>query len=206
MIAIMARAGMAVQYRGMHKLLITLSVVVAGPVLAQHGSHAPGSSGSAHGAHLQGSSPAGPSAYAGEETREIKALSAQEQRAWLEGQGLGLARAAELNGYPGPMHVLEHADALRLSDRQRETTRELMQRHKEEVRELGAQLVAAERRLDEAFRSRQVTAAAVARHTQAIASLQGRIRAAHLATHLEQTALLLPEQVAAYDRLRGYSR
>jgi Spy/CpxP family protein refolding chaperone len=179
----------------MHKLLIALSVVIAAPALAQHGSHAPGPSSFGRAA-----------SYAGEEAREIKALSAQEQRAWLEGEGSGLARAAELNGHPGPMHVLEHASELGLSEVQREKTREMMQRHKAQVRELGAQLVAAERRLDELFRSRQATRADVDVQTQLIAGLQGRIRASHLGTHLEQTALLQPDQIAAYERLRGYRR
>ena len=31
------------------------------------------------------------------------------------GRGMGLALAAELNGYPGPSHVLELADKLKLS-------------------------------------------------------------------------------------------
>jgi Spy/CpxP family protein refolding chaperone len=179
----------------MHKLLFALLVCATPPVFAQHGSHAPPAS-------ARTASPP----YAGEQSREIKALSAEEQRAWLDGQGLGLAKAAELNGYPGPMHVLEHAGPLGLNAHQREKTQDLMQRHKTEVRELGAALVAAERTLDELFRSRQATAAAVDVQMQIIASLHGRIRGAHLRTHVEQTALLQPDQIAAYDRLRGYSR
>ena len=50
--------------------------------------------------------------YVGQQNRQIKALSAQEQQDWLEGKGMGLAKAAELNGFPGPMHTLEHADAV----------------------------------------------------------------------------------------------
>ena len=40
------------------------------------------------------------SPYAGEETRAIKALSAQEVESLLGGKGMGFAKAAELNGYP----------------------------------------------------------------------------------------------------------
>ena len=46
------------------------------------------------------------SPYAGEEAREIKALSTAETKSYLSGEGMGLAKAAELNGYPGPSHVL----------------------------------------------------------------------------------------------------
>ena len=40
--------------------------------------------------------------YAGEAGRDIKALSPQDVDAYLNGQGMGLAKAAELNGYAGP--------------------------------------------------------------------------------------------------------
>ena len=52
------------------------------------------------------------SPYAGEEGREIKALSAADVDAYLTGQGMGFAKAAELNGYAGPKHVLELAAEL----------------------------------------------------------------------------------------------
>ncbi|NIN54376.1 MAG: hypothetical protein GTO38_03650, partial [Hydrogenophaga sp.] len=45
--------------------------------------------------------------YAGLERREIKALAAEQVRAHLDGDGMALALAAELNAYPGPMHVLQ---------------------------------------------------------------------------------------------------
>ena len=144
------------------------------------------------------------SPYAGEQAREIKALSAQEQRAWSEGQGMGLARAAELNGYPGPMHVLELARQLQLTDNQAAATRALMDAHKAEVRSLGVQLVEAERQLDAAFREKRLTEAEMRQRTESIAQLQGRLRASHLATHLKQTQILSATPVAQYNKLRGY--
>jgi hypothetical protein len=59
-----------------------------------------------------------PSPYAGQERRSIKALSDNEVRDLAEGRGMGLARAAELNSFPGPMHVLELANELGLSEAQ----------------------------------------------------------------------------------------
>lgn len=167
-------------------------LVALAPALAQVPSHGTGSH-----AHS-------PSPYAGEQAREIKALSAQEQRAWSDGQGMGLARAAELNGYPGPMHVLEHAEKLRLTPGQAQATRDLMHQHKTEVRRLGAQLVDAERELDQLFRDQRATEADVRSRTTVIAALQAQIRASHLTTHLKQTALLETAQVAHYSVLRGY--
>lgn len=144
--------------------------------------------------------------YAGQQLREIKALSAQEQQDWLEGKGLGLAKAAELNGYPGPMHVLENASALSLTPAQQDASARLMAGHKAQVRALGEQLVAAERRLDEAFHAGTPGDEDVSRLTLKAGALQARIRASHLQTHLAQTALLQPEQVALYQRLRGYAK
>jgi hypothetical protein len=47
--------------------------------------------------------------YAGMQTRPIKALSEQQVADLQAGRGMGLALAAELNGYPGPAHVLRYS-------------------------------------------------------------------------------------------------
>jgi Spy/CpxP family protein refolding chaperone len=100
--------------------------------------------------------------------------------------------------------VLEHAQALGLSEAQRDSTARLMATHKEEARALGRQLVEAERELDQAFASRQLDAASLSARMQRIGALQAAIRNAHLQTHLTQTALLTPAQIARYNQLRGY--
>jgi hypothetical protein len=156
--------------------------------------------------HGRAAPPAAAQPYAGEQLREIKALSAQDQRDWLDGKGIGLAKTAELNGYPGPLHVLENAAALSLSAAQREATASLMAAHKADVKALGKQLIEAEQALDEAFRRGAPSDAQVSRLTLEAGTLQARIRAAHLRTHVAQTALLQPEQVALYQRLRGYAQ
>jgi hypothetical protein len=56
------------------------------------------------------------SPYAGMERRAVKALSEQQTADLKARRGMGLSLPAELNGYPGPAHVLELAEALRLSD------------------------------------------------------------------------------------------
>jgi hypothetical protein len=167
--------------------LLFASLVLAAAAQAQHHGHG-----------------AAPAPYAGLQQREIKALSADDTKRLLEGQGMTLALAAELNGYPGPMHVLEHADALQLDEQQRQRTQALMHAHKAEARELGARLVAAERELDRAFASRSISEPALARLTADIGQLQAELRAAHLRTHLQQTAMLSARQVTKYQHLRGY--
>ena len=145
------------------------------------------------------------SPYAGEERRAIRSLPDEQVRELLAGHGMGLAKAAELNGYPGPMHVLEHADALALTPPQREATQALMAGHRERARGLGRELVEAERRLDDAFARRTVDAAALRTLTGEVGRLQAQLREEHLRTHLEQAALLDPRQVARYNELRGYA-
>jgi len=74
------------------------------------------------------------SPYSGQEQRSIKALSESDTKDLAEGNGLGLAKAAELNSYPGPRHVLELADELGLSDNQRTATQALYASMRERAR------------------------------------------------------------------------
>jgi Spy/CpxP family protein refolding chaperone len=146
-----------------------------------------------------------PSPYAGQQAREIKALSSVEQADLLAGKGMGLAKAAELNGYPGPAHVLELAADLGLSAEQRQRTQAVWQAMDARARTLGQQVVDAERELDTLFASRQATRERLAAQLDRIGALQAQLRAAHLEAHLEQARILTPEQTQRYVALRGYS-
>lgn len=142
--------------------------------------------------------------YAGQQQRAIKSLSDSDVAGLLAGHGAGLAKAAELNGYPGPVHVLELSKALHLSEGQADATRELMDRHKREASRLGAALVDAERHLDSLFAKREATPDAVDQAAARVGALQAQLRAEHLKTHIAQTALLDAHQVQRYASLRGY--
>jgi hypothetical protein len=144
------------------------------------------------------------SGYAGQEARNIKSLSESDIAAYLEGKGQGFAKPAELNGYPGPMHVLELSDRLALTAEQQAASQALLKSHKKEVRDLGREYIAAEAALEKLFASKAATPETLALAVRESAQLQSRIRAAHLETHLKQTALLTTEQIANYQRLRGY--
>src|SRR5581483_424112 len=100
------------------------------------------------------------------------------------GRGMGLALAAELNGYPGPIHVLELADQLQLTDPQRQRMRELTEQMKAEAVPVGEKLIERERALNEAFASQNVTPASLADLTARIGETQGTLRAVHLKYHL----------------------
>jgi len=142
--------------------------------------------------------------YAGQEKLPIKALSEAERADLLAGRGMGLAKAAEMNGYPGPMHVLEHAGALKLTDAQRQAVDAARVRMAAAAQALGREIMAAEAALDAAFAAKRIDAAMLKAQTDAIAALMGRLRAVHLAAHLETAPLLTPAQRAQYAALRGY--
>jgi hypothetical protein len=144
------------------------------------------------------------SPYAGQETRAVKSLSEQDIEALRTGAGAGYAKAAELNGYPGPAHVLELAQQLQLDAAQQEATKTLLSSHKARARTLGAQLIDAETQLDRLFADKTAEPASVDRACAQVGELQARLRAEHLKTHLAQTALLTPKQVRQYAVLRGY--
>ena len=137
------------------------------------------------------------SPYAGEQGRDIKALSVREVADLLAGRGMGMARAAELNGYPGPMHVLELRDRLGLTPEQEAAVRASFARMEAAAKPLGAELVERERALDRAFAGAAVTTDALRSMTAAIGDVQGRLRAVHLAAHVETRAVLTEEQVRA---------
>jgi Spy/CpxP family protein refolding chaperone len=137
--------------------------------------------------------------------RPIKALSEQEISDYLAGKGMGLAKAAELNGYPGPVHVLENSRALRLTSEQEANTRTLFNQMQQKAVGLGKQLIEKERGLDELFTSKTITLEKLSAALASIGQLQARIRQTHLETHLAQTSILNPEQIVLYNRLRGYA-
>lgn len=145
-----------------------------------------------------------PSPYAAHTGRRIKALSADEVEGLLAGRGMGLAMAAELNGYPGPKHVLELAGELELTEEQRAAvTRSFDAMHREAVA-LGREVVEAEAGLDALFAEGEATPEALRAALEEIGALRGELRNAHLQAHLETRDLLTDEQVRRYQELRGY--
>ena len=134
----------------------------------------------------------------------VHALSPDEVKQYLSGEGMGYAQPAELNHFPGPTHVLALADQLNLTAEQRAATKRLMDAHKAEARVIGAKLVAAERSLEALFRSGSVNPKALSEAVQAAAALEGEYRLSHLETHRRMRALLTEEQVKRYDALRGH--
>ncbi len=142
--------------------------------------------------------------YAGQQTRAIKALPDEDIAALRNGEGMGMAKAAELNAYPGPSHVRALSRELTLTADQARRAGLIFDRMNTAAKTIGEALIAQERALDQTFAGGHATSARVARQTAAIGDLQGRLRAVHLAAHLETRVLLTLEQIALYQRLRGY--
>jgi Spy/CpxP family protein refolding chaperone len=148
----------------------------------------------------------GHSPYAGQEQRALKALSPEEIEMYLEGHGMGLAKAAELNHYPGPKHVLELAKQLNLSATQLAQTQKAYDQMLAEAVRLGKLIVAKERALDSLYATEKIDPSQLRAVVGDIAKLQGELRVTHLSAHLEMKKILSPQQVAKYDELRGYGR
>lgn len=146
--------------------------------------------------------PASP--YAGLEQRTVKALSDQQIADLRAGRGMGLALPAELNGYPGPVHVLELGDELRLTEDQRTRVQEFHAAMQAEAIPLGERLITQETDLDRQFATRSVTPASLQSATAEIGATQAALRLAHLRYHLSTLDVLTPEQGQRYGELRGY--
>ena len=148
--------------------------------------------------------PSNESPYAGQENRQIKALSQEEVEGYLTGKGLGYAKAAELNHYPGPRHVLDMADKLELSEDQAKKSQAIFDKMKLQAQTYGTQLVDKERELDTSFSNASIQNQKLERLLSEIGALQSKIRYIHLAAHLEEKALLTEHQIHRYEQLRGY--
>ena len=136
-----------------------------------------------------------------------RGLSAQELDDLVAGRGMGLARAAELNGYPGPRHVLAAAadPQLALTQDQRVRVQRVVDAMEQEARQLGARVIAEEQALEAAFRTGTITEAELATRVDHLAAVQGALRQVHLRAHLATRAVLTEAQVTRYNELRGYA-
>ena len=117
---------------------------------------------------------------------------------------MGFAMPAEMNGYPGPLHVLQLASKLNLSDEQLARTKSLYSEMLEAAKAQGEKVIEAERQLDSLFAQKNATSESVASAVAKAAEAQGTLRETHLRYHLTMLDVLTLEQVAEYNKLRGY--
>jgi len=145
------------------------------------------------------------SKYAGEEKREIKSLSETDIEELKNGKGWGLAKAAELNGVPGPVHLLEMKEEIDLSAKQIRAIEDIYKKMKQEAIPLGLELIELEMELNNHFANRTITDELLRQILQRIAQVRRQLRYVHLSTHLKTPDILKTEQITLYNKLRGYS-
>lgn len=145
-----------------------------------------------------------PSTYRDLLGSEIRGLDAQTIEDYRTGKGMGMALPAELNGYPGPRHVLDLADELDLTEEQVTQIQALFDEMQPQAIVLGEQILTAEAALEEAFRTQAVDENSLESQLQAIGVLDAQLRYVHLRTHLATIQILTPHQVMLYNSLRGY--
>ena len=143
--------------------------------------------------------------YAGEQRRQIKSLSDDDISELRRGGGWGLAKAAELNGMPGPAHLLELSGEIPLTTAQVEAIEALFRSMQAAAIAEGENLIRLERQLDTAFADGTIAEPTLRQLVSEIAESRGRLRYIHLSTHLATPDLLSEEQIARYNQLRGYA-
>lgn len=146
------------------------------------------------------------SKYVGQEQRTIKSLSPKDIAELQRGGGWGFAKIAELNGIPGPLHLLELKDQIALTAKQVARISAIYKHMQTEARTLGRHFIGLERALDRDFRNGSISEASLTTKLERIATVRAKLRGVHLNAHLEVRPLLSGHQIASYNRLRGYSR
>ena len=146
------------------------------------------------------------SKYVGEEYRKIKSLSPDDVEELKKGSGWGLAKAAELNGLPGPAHILEMEDKIYLTDKQKKKIQKIYNEMKGEAIALGKQLIRLEMGLNRGFSNRNINQELLENYVREIEKVRAKLRIVHLSTHMQTPNILTNKQIILYNKLRGYSK
>lgn len=125
----------------------------------------------------------------------------QERAAIERGEGFGMALAADRAGYPGPKHILELREQLKLTAEQQAAAEKLFAAMKEKAIARGKEVLAAEAQLEKFFAEGRPEAE-LREESYRVASLRAELRWVHLAAHLEAKRLLTAEQLMTYRHLR----
>ena len=135
-----------------------------------------------------------------------EACSAEFDKVVGEGRGFGLAFAADQNGYPGPLHVLELKDRLKLTADQEAKTQALLHAMFVESKPKSARLLEAAAKLRRLFADRAADDAAVRAAVAEVERARREVRLVHLLTHLKTRELLTEDQRRIYHEARWTPR
>ena len=169
-------------------LLLALALLIPASTIAQHN----------HGAQTQ-------TPYAGMQNRAIKSLSDNDINELRRGGGWGLALAAELNGMPGPAHLLELKDQIPLTADQVTKTQVLTDEMRKAAIPTGERLISAEKALEAAFAAGRADETSLRRLLGEAESARSELRFIHLSQHYKTVQFLKLEQIKRYNILRGYA-
>ena len=145
------------------------------------------------------------SPYAGQERRAIKSLSLEDIAELERGGGWGLAKAAELNGVPGPAHLLEMRTEIGLGAEQVAKLESVFKDMQKKAIAEGRRLIDRERAFETAFRAGPVSDETLRKLLAEIEASRSALRYIHLAAHLTSPPLLTTQQIELYNKLRGYN-
>ena len=167
-------------------------VVALAVVLVIAGS---GAAGAQHGA-----------AHAGAEAAPHHMLVQTYEKAFEQniaaGRGFGMAFAADQNGYPGPLHVLELKDRLKLTADQDAKMQAMLAAMFAESRPKSARLLESEAKLRQLFASGRADEAAVRSAAADVEKARTEVRLVHLLFHLKTREVLTEEQRRLYHEAR----
>jgi len=173
--------------------LLAAVLLTAAPVSAQHD----------HAAADDADAGDAVSPYVDIVNREIATLSAEDVAELLAGSGWGFALPAELNGLPGPRHVLDMGEEIGLSEEQSDRTQAIFDAMQAHAVRLGQLFVDRERALDTYFSEIASTEKSADRRRMAAlvdsaGAVRSRLRTVHLTAHLQMIDVLTHEQIAEY--------
>jgi hypothetical protein len=121
----------------------------------------------------------------------------------LNAEGMGQAKYAEMNGYPGPKHVLDLAVQLKLGEEQKASVQSFYNEMSLRAKEVAKQIIQIEQELNSAFAQGLVVEKSVRNDCEEIGRLRGKLRSIHLVAHMKTKEVLSATQIAMYKKLRS---
>jgi Spy/CpxP family protein refolding chaperone len=167
-------------------LAVTMLSTLATTAGAQHPGHG------AHQGHTGG----------GDGHRAAQTCATEFDQVVAEGRGFGMAFAADQNGYPGPLHIIELRERLALTPDQVAKAEALMRAMFDESRPKSARLLSAEARLRRLFADGAANEAAVRTVVAEVERARSDVRLVHLLTHLRARDVLTESQRRLYHDMR----
>lgn len=148
------------------------------------------------------------SPYVKQMNNQIKAITQKDLEGLKKGSGMpfgGMAKAAELNGLPGPRHVLDMSQQVKLTKDQQRKINKIFNKMNSEARKLGAHLIKIERQMDDQMKSGKINSSTLNDLVNKSATVYGKLRYSHLVAHLQTKNVLTKKQIDTYNKIRGYN-